>query len=78
MNKFQINLYTFLIDNVNAKFCFGRLVDDAIESGRILVNDSKPTDINMFLNIGDIVTINSTISSIDYVVNEECLKAYIF
>jgi len=78
LNKFQINLYTFLIDNVNAKFCFGRLVDDAIESGRILVNDSKPTDINMFLNIGDIVTINSTISSIDYVVNEECLKAYIF
>jgi len=78
MSKFQINLYTFLIDNVNAKFCFGRLVDNAIESGRILVNDSKPTDINMFLNIGDIVTINSTISSIDYVVNEECLKAYIF
>ena len=78
MSKFQINLYTFLIDNVNAKFCFGRLVDNAIESGRILVNDSKPTDINMFLSIGDIVTVNSTISSIDYVVNEECLKAYIF
>ena len=78
MSKFQINLYTFLIDNVNANFCFGRLVDNAIESGRILVNDSKPTDINMFLSIGDIVTVNSTISSIDYVVNEECLKAYIF
>ena len=78
MSKFQINLYTFLIDNVNAKFCFGRLVDDAIESGRILVNDIKPNDINMMLNIGDIITINSTISSIDYVVNEECLKAYIF
>jgi len=69
-----INLYTFLIDNVDTKFCFGRLVDESIESGHILVNDSKPTDVNMVLNLGDIIIVNGVRNRME----EKCLNDYVF
>ena len=69
-----MNLYTFLIDNVDNKFCFGRVVDESIESGCILVNNNRPTDVNMILNIGDIITVNG----VNHKVNERCFEAYAF
>ena len=63
------NLYTFLID-INPKYVFGDFTNEKIETGKILVNDKKPDDINMQLFDGDIVTVDEK----KYTVECKCYK----
>lgn len=64
--KLWMNLYTFLIDHVDIKYCFGDCTYKEINAGRIKVNGKTPDSLNMDLKAGDIVTVND----FDYKVEE--------
>lgn len=55
--KNWMNLYTYLIDHVDNKYCFGDRVQEDINYGKIKVNGATPEDINMPLKVGDKVTV---------------------
>jgi hypothetical protein len=62
-----MNLYTFLMDHVDIKFCFGDRTQEYINNGKIQVNRRMPDDINMPLITGDIV------NDKDYIVEQKHL-----
>lgn len=65
--RYWMNLYSFLIDHVNARYCFGNYTQRQINTGNITVNHQTPDNLNMDLKLGDIVTVDG----IDYIVEQK-------